>query len=196
MQADWVVPNVSGGTQKFCAFWLSLHGSSGPVYQAGVHMRGVGSHGTAVQPFWQWIDFQGNGVSLDITNFQVSPGDMISVILCTDQGTGSTSGTIYLFNSTNGSHTSFTTHGPALQTQVAEWNVGFPFLFIGDASTVAAFGEVYFSSCNAVTNAFSLRNSGSGEAIVLVENASTNSKIVANSDLVIENIVHCRYLGL
>lgn len=196
MQGDWVVPNASGGSQKFCAFWLGLHGSSGPVYQAGVHMQGVGTHNTVVQPFWQWIDIQGNGVSLDVTSFQVSPGDMISTILCTDQGTGSTSGTIYFLNLTNGSHTSFTTHGPALQTQVAEWNVGFPFLFNGNASTVANFGEVYFSNCNAVTNAFALRNSGSGEPIVLIENPSTNAKIVANSTLLTDNIVHCRYLGL
>jgi hypothetical protein len=142
MQGDWVIPNVSAATpdrDRFCAFWIGIGGSGGAAYQAGVHVKVSGAN-RQMFLFWEWL-VPGNGHIVDITNLAVRPGDLLSVILCTGQGAGSTDGTVYFFNRTTGAHTSVAVFGPALAASTAEWSVGFPFLWLGDASILAEDGE-------------------------------------------------------
>jgi hypothetical protein len=97
MQGDWVIPNVSAATpdrDRFCAFWIGIGGSGGAAYQAGVHVKVSGAN-RQMFLFWEWL-VPGNGHIVDITNLAVRPGDLLSVILCTGQGAGSTDGTVYL----------------------------------------------------------------------------------------------------
>ena len=196
MQGDWVVPNVSAPTQDgeyFCAFWIGIGGTGGAAFQAGVHFNVSGSN-RQMFPFWEWLS-PGNGHILDITNFAVRPGDLISVILCTEQGAGSTGGTVYFFDRTNGAHTSVATSGPAVAAVTAEWSVGFPFLWGGDASILADYGEVFFAECQAVTNSFTLINGGNGSNVNITSDGTANGTVVSESIVITDTIVQCLYLG-
>lgn len=198
MQGDWVFPNVTAVTpakEFFCAFWIGIGGTTGTaVLQAGVHFR-ISQSTHEIWPFWEWIDGTGNGVILDITNFAVGPGDLISVIVCTDEGAGSTGGTLYFFNRTTGSHTSFAVSGPALEASTSEWSVGFPFLWGTDPSILGDYGEVFFSECDAVTNTFNLITSGSGDNFNITSDGTANGTVISESNLITDNIVQCLYLG-
>ena len=196
MQGDWVVPNVTAPTQGkdyFCAFWIGIGGPGGAAFQTGVHFD-VSGTSRRMYPFWEWLS-PGNGTIQDITNFEVRTGDLLSVILCTAQGAGSTDGTIYFFNRTTGGHTSLAVWGPALAATTAEWSVGFPFLWGGDASILGDYGEVFFSECQAVTNTFNLINSGSGSNINITSDGTANGSVVSESNSITDTIVQCLYLG-
>ena len=195
MQGDWVVPSVtapSPGMESFCAFWIGI-GGAGCAFQAGVHVSVSGSR-PQIFPFWEWIT-PGNGHILDITNLEVRPGDLLSVVLCTGQGAGSTDGTLYFLNLTNASHTSFAVTGPTLAATTAEWSVGFPFLWGGNASLLGDYGEVFFSQCDAVTDGWSLLNGGSGDNVNLTSDGTANGLVVSEANLITPNIVQCLYLG-
>jgi hypothetical protein len=196
MQGDWVVPNVSAPTQEgeyFCAFWIGIGGTGGAAFQAGVHLSVSGSN-RQLFPFWEWLSQGGQGQILDITNFAVRPGDLISVILCTAQGAGSADGTVYFFNRTTGGHTSVATSGPPVAALTAEWSVGFPFLWGGDASILADYGEVFFAECQAVTNAFTLIDGGNGNNVNITSDGTANGTVVSESISITDTIVQCLYV--
>jgi hypothetical protein len=195
MQGDWIVPNLSApgpGAEYACASWIGL-GGSGVAFQAGVHAS-LSSGQSELLPFWEWIT-PGQGLVLDITSLSVRPGDLVSVILCTTQGAGSTEGTLFFLNRTNASHTSIAVYGPPLAASTAQWGVGFPFLWGGDASLLADYGEVFFSNCDAVTNGQQLVGGGSGDLINLTSDGSALGSIVSDCSAVTSQIVLCRYLG-
>ena len=84
-----------------------------------------------------------------ITNFPVGPGDLITALLIASPGAGATSATVYLTNRTSGAATSVTFHAPSGTSLVgnsAEWIVEAPTVG-GGQSTLADFGEVFFSVC-------------------------------------------------
>jgi hypothetical protein len=196
MQSDWVVPNVSAPTPDrgyFCGFWIGIGGPGGAVFQAGVHVN-VSGTGRQMFPFWEWIE-AGSGHILDITNLAVRPGDLLSVILCTAQGAGSTEGTVYFYNFTTGGHTSIAVSGPPLAAATAEWSVGFPFLWGGDASILGDYGEVFFAECEAVTNSFQLINGGTGNRINITSDGTANGAVVSESNPITDKVVQCLYLG-
>jgi len=196
MQGDWVVPNVTARTQDkdyFCSFWIGIGGSGGAAFQAGVHFKVSGTN-REIYPFWEWLS-EGAGSIVDVTSFAVSPGDLISVILCTAQGVGSTDGTVYFFNRTTGGHTAVAVSGPALAASTAEWSVGFPFLWGGDASILGDYGEVFFGECEAVTNAFNIVNGGTGDNLNMTSDGTANGAVVSEGNLIADTIVRCLYTG-
>ncbi len=97
IEGDWVVPDVGAPTQKewyYCANWIGIDGDqSGDVCQAGVECN-VYQNGTSVSrniyPWWEWYP----AGEVQITNLQINPGDMITMVLKTTQGAGSTSATV------------------------------------------------------------------------------------------------------
>lgn len=196
MQGDWVVPTVSAPTpdkEYFCAFWIGIGGPGGGAFQAGVHVRVTGTN-HQMFPFWEWIAV-GNGHILDITSFTVRPGDLISVILCTAQGAGSTDGTVYFLNRTTGGHASVAVSGPALTASTAEWSVGFPFLWGGDASILGDYGEVFFAECQAVTKSFNIIDGGTGSKIDITSDGTANGAVVSECNPITDTIVQCLYVG-
>ncbi len=196
LEGDWVVPNVAAPTQNqwyYSASWIGLDGDgSGDVCQAGVECE-VYQSGSAVQkniyPWWEWFPLP----EVKITNFAVNPGDLLTMILCSASGAGSTTATVYMTNRTSGVSTSFSFNAPSgtkLAGNCAEWIVEAP--TVGNAqSAIADYGEVFFSVCEAVTVKGVTINGGTGDNI----NMTSGGSVVSAGVLVAPTVVQCWYEG-
>ena len=113
---DWVVPDVDAPTANqwyYSSSWIGIDGDgSGDVFQAGVECEAYRSGASVtknIYPWWEWFPIS----EVQITNFAVGPGDMITMLLCSAHGAGSTTGTVYVTNRTTGLSTSVTLTAPA-----------------------------------------------------------------------------------
>ena len=196
VEGDWVVPNVGAPMENqwyYCASWIGIDGDgSGDVCQAGVECE-VYRSGTSVTrniyPWWEW--YPANEVQ--ITNLPIDPGDMVTMLICSQQAAGSTSATVFFTNRTTGASTSFAFSAPAGTTLVGnseEWIVEAPTVG-GAQSAIADYGEVFFTVCEAVTNKGVTLNGGSGNNI----NLSANGSVVSDGNLITPNVVQCLYAG-
>jgi hypothetical protein len=196
VEGDWVVPNVDAPTQNqwyYCASWIGIDGDGSPdVFQAGVETEVFQSGSSItrhVYPWWEWYPI----AEVQITNFAISPGDMVTVLLCSQQGVGSTTGTVYITNRTSGASTHVTLTAPGTTKLVgncAEWIVEAPTVG-GAQSALADYGEVFFSSCEAVTAGNTTVNGGTGNNI----NMTAAGKVVSDGNLITPTIVQCAYVG-
>ena len=196
LEGDWVVPNVGAPTQNqwyYSASWIGIDGDgSGDVCQAGVECEVYQSGSTVtrnIYPWWEWYP----NPEVKITNFACVPGDLLTMVLCTSQGAGSTSATVYLTNRTSGATTSFSFTAPAgtkLVGNCAEWIVVAPTVG-GGQSAIADYGEVFFSVCEAVTAKGTTINGGTGDNI----NMTAGGKIVSAGNLITPTVVQCWYEG-
>lgn len=197
MEGDWVVPDVDAPTQGqwyYCASWIGIDGDgSGDVFQAGVECevyRSGSSITRHIYPWWEWYPIS----EVQITNLTVNPGDMITMILCSTQGVGSTTGTVYFTNRTTGASMSYALTAPAgtkLVGNCAEWIVEAPTVG-GSQSALADYGEVFFSVCEAVTTPGNTTvNGGTGDNI----NMYAGSQEVSEGNLITPTIVQCLYEG-
>jgi Peptidase A4 family len=195
VEGDWVVPDVGAPTQNqwyYCASWIGIDGDQSPdVCQAGVECQ-VYQSGSSVTrtiyPWWEWYP----NPEVQITNLPVSPGDMITMLICSTQGAGSTSATVYFTNRTTGATATFTTTPPSgyqLVGNCAEWIVEAPTVG-GAQSAIADYGETFFSVCEAVTNSGTTVDGGTGDSISLV-----NGTTLSQGVLVTPTIVQCLYEG-
>jgi len=115
VQGDWVVPNVYAPAQNqwyYCSNWIGLDGDGSPgVCQAGMKCE-VFQSGSflsrSVYPWHEW--YPGNEVK--ITNLAIYPGDLISMLIITPNGPGSTTATISFGNQTSGVFTSYEITAP------------------------------------------------------------------------------------
>lgn len=127
---QWTVPDVVvpyGGEGLYaCATWLGMDGGSGQAL--------------------------GSNDILQAGTVGVSPGGIIFCEIC---GSSPTVAGVYMVNSTTGVLTSFTKTAPAgvqLVGDTAEWILESP-LVNSNLGELAQYGEVYFDSLLAATNA-------------------------------------------
>lgn len=196
LEGDFVVPNVGAPAQNqwfYSASWIGIDGDgSGDVCQAGVECEVLQSGTTVsrnIYPWWEWFPLP----EVKITNFAVNPGDLLTMILCTPSGAGSTSASLYLTNRTSGQATSFGFNAPAgtkLAGNSAEWIVEAPTVN-GGQSSIADYGEVFFSVCEAVTMKGTTVNGGTGNNV----NLSSGGKIVSTGALITPTVAQCWYAG-
>ncbi len=192
VQGDWIVPNVDAPTENewyYCASWIGIDGDgSGDVFQAGVECDVYRSGSTItrnIYPWWEWYPTP----EVQITNLPMNPGDMVTMLLCSAQGAGSTKGTVFFTNRTTGASTSVALTAPGTTKLVgnsAEWIVEAPTVG-GAQSALADYGEVFFSVCEAVTNKSTTVNGGTGNNI--------NLGSVSQGNLITPTIVQCLYAG-
>ncbi len=191
-----MVPDVGAPTQNqwyYCASWIGIDGDGSPdVCQAGVECEVYQSGASVtrnIYPWWEWYP----NPEVAITNFPVNPGDMITMLICSSQGAGSTSASVYFTNRTTGASVSFTISPPSgyqLVGNCAEWIVEAPTVN-GSQSAIADYGETFFSVCESVTNSGTTIVGGSGDNINLVNGTTVLSEGV----LVTPTIVQCLYSG-
>ena len=195
VQGDWVVPNVGAPTQGkwyYSSSWIGLDGDgSGDVCQAGVECEVFQSGATVtrnIYPWFEWFPLP----ETKITNLAISPGDMITMTLCT-AGPGSTSASVVFANHTSGASTTVNFTAPAgtkLVGNCAEWIVEAPTVG-GSQSSIPDYGEVFFSACTATTTAGATVNGGTGNTISLVSGGTT----LATGSIVTPTVILSTYSG-
>ena len=196
LQGDWVVPDVDAPTQNqwyYCASWIGIDGDgSGDVFQAGVESEVYVSGSSVtrnIYPWWEWYPTP----EIQITNLPMNPGDMVTMILCSAQGAGSTTGTVYFTNRTTGASTSVTLTAPSgtqLVGNSAEWIVEAPTVG-GAQSALADYGEVFFSVCDAYTVGGVTVEGGTGNNI----NMTAGGNTVSDGVIITPTVVQCQYVG-
>jgi hypothetical protein len=193
IEGDWVVPDVAApatGQEYYCATWIGIDGDgSDDVFQAGVESQVSAGGQVQVYPWWEWYPTP----EIQITNLEVSPGDMVTMLLCSAEGAGSTTGTVFFTNRTTGASTSIGLIAPAgtqLAGNSAEWIVEAPTVN-GSQSALADYGEVFFSVCDAYTVGGVTVEGGTGNNI----NMTAGGSDVSDAILVTPTIVQCEYVG-
>ena len=200
VQGDWVVPNVYAPTENqwyYCANWIGIDGDgSGDVCQAGMICSVFESGGSTVRTIYPWHEWYPSSW-VEITNLLINPGDLISMMICTAEGAGSTTATIYFGNQSSGLSMSYTITAPVVngvQTKLvgnsAEWIVETPGIN-GVLTQMPDYGEVFFSTCEAYLTNGSVVNGGTGNNINLVQNAKT----VSTGTLITPTVIQCQYTG-
>jgi len=196
IEGDWVVPNVGAPTQNktyYSASWIGIDGdASNDVCQAGVECE-VSQSGSSISrniyAWWEWYP----NPEVKLTNFPVSPGDLITMILCSAQGAGSTSATVYMTDVTSGLSTSFSFNAPGTTKLVgnsAEWIVEAPTVG-GSQSAIADYGEVFFTNCEAITAKGVTINGATGDNINMIAGGA----VVSSGILMPPTVVECLYEG-
>lgn len=196
VQGDWVVPNVYPPTQNqwyYCANWIGLDGDgSTDVCQAGMICSVFQSGNSITRSIYPWHEWYPSSW-VEITNLTINPGDLISMLICTPQGAGSTTATIYFGNQTSGVSTSYTITAPSgtkLAGNSAEWIVETPIVG-GVLTQMPDYGEVFFSSCEGYLTNGSAVNGGTGNNINLVQ----SEKTISTGTLITPTIIQCQYTG-
>jgi hypothetical protein len=193
VEGDWTVPNVDAPTENqwyYCASWIGIDGDgSDDVFQAGVETEVYRSGTTIARNCYAWWEWFPEG-EVQITNLEVNPGDMITMLLCSSNAT---SGVVFFTNRTTGASTSVTLTAPAgtqLMGNCAEWIVEAPTVN-GSQSALADYGEVFFSVCEAVTQKGVTVNGGTGDNI----NMTAAGNVVSDGILISPTVVECLYAG-
>lgn len=196
IEGRWVIPNVdapTSGQWYYCASWIGIDGDgSGDVFQAGIECevyRSGSTLTTNIYPWWEWYPT----AEVAITNFAIRPGDLVSLLLCSQQGAGSTTGTLFFTNLTTGVGTSITLNAPSgtqLVGNSAEWVVEAPTVG-GSQSAIADYGEVFFSICEANTVKGTQINGATGNNI----NMTAGGSVVSTGNLITPTIAQCVYSG-
>jgi hypothetical protein len=197
---QWTVPDVvaPGLGSYYCASWIGIDGDgSGDVCQIGVECevyRSGSSITRNIYPWWEWFPEP----EVQITNFAVSPGDMVTALLCAGPGAGATEATAYWTNRTTGDTTSLgfsAPDGTSLVGNSAEWIVEAPTVG-GQQSALADYGEVFFSVCEAMLGTIggggTTVDGGTGDSINMNDSKGTE---VSQANLITPTIIQCEYVG-
>jgi hypothetical protein len=197
VQADWTIPNFVAPDmfQLYKAsIWVGIDGEQGStdVCQAGITGWAIDILGATfggVYAWWEWYP----EAEVAFTNFPVSVGDMITVVVCA----GSTSAYVYLADQTNGAVTSVNFSAPegtTLTGNCAEWIVEAPQVN-GQQVSLANYNEVLFTSCDAVaftsSDAIDIVGGGTGNNIDMFD---SNNNEISEGILVSPTVVECQYL--
>jgi hypothetical protein len=200
VQAEWIVPNIvalPGNEDSPCASWVGIDGDgSSDILMAGVYST-TGPPTNAFTFFWLWLPSSGVG-GVPVPSVPVSAGDLVHVIICSTQGAGSTSATVYFVNLTSG----LSTHlgvGPLgtvakpLVGNSAEWVVSAllrPLASSASLALPADYGKVLFNNCEAgtVPNGDVL-DGGTGNALSI----SAGGQVVSRGILIGPTTVECIY---
>ncbi|HJU15329.1 MAG TPA: G1 family glutamic endopeptidase [Stellaceae bacterium] len=195
IEGDWVIPNIDAPSTNqwyYCANWIGLDGDgSGDVCQAGVEcdvFRCGNTLAHAYYPWWEWFPL----AEVQITNFPIEPGDLVSVLLCTS-GADATAASVFFANRTTGAATSFAFNAPEgtrLVGNSAEWVVEAPTVD-GAPGALADYGEVFFSVCEAFLTDNTTVAGGTGDAISLTVGGTT----LSDGALISPTVIQCLYAG-
>ncbi len=199
LEGDWVIPAVSAPQANetyYCATWIGIDGDgTGPganqVFQSGVASDVTAGGSPTYYPWWEWFP----AAPVTITNFPVNPGDMITMLLCSPNGAGSTTGTVTWTNVTTGASTNVSLSAPdgvTLAGNCAEWIVEAPTVG-GGIAALADYGEVFFSVCQAYTNTGTLVDGGSQNNINLTVGGVPTGAIISGGNLITPTVVQCLY---
>jgi Peptidase A4 family len=196
IEGDWVVPNVYPTAQnewQYCVNWVGIDGDgSGDVCQAGLACAAYQSGSSITRTIYPWHEWYPSSW-VEITNLPISPGDLVSVVICTAQGAGSTTATVYFGNHSSGASTSYQITAPSgttLAGNSAEWVVETPTVG-GSVTPMPDYGEVFFSVCEAGLTNGSVVDGGTGNNINLVQNGKT----LSTGALITPTVVECQYAG-
>jgi hypothetical protein len=170
------VPFVAAKNQnewEYMSSWIGI--DDGNVCQAGVTCSVFQSGSNIVKPTpYLWVEWV-NAKEHQVTNLAVNPGDMLTVILCTQQGAGSNSAKAFFINRTTGASTSFGFSAPGGETLLgnsAEWIVERPSSLQNGVITplpLPFYGGLFFSNSEAVLTDGTIVNSGTGDTILMIE---------------------------
>lgn len=191
IQADWVLPNVDAltrGTWYHASIWIGVNS-----FKVGIHcecLRYWTGLSRVSYPFWQW---EGDDNEVGITNFTVTPGDMITVVLCTPEGPHGTDATVFFLNRTTGMGASMGLTAPPsdLVSDEALWVVEAPLVGAAQAP-LADYGEVFFSECEVMTSGSDFLGGGTGFAMDM---APDGTDVVSQGNLISPTVVQCLYTG-
>lgn len=197
VQADWVVPNIvalPGNEDSSCASWVGIDGDgSSDILMAGV-LSTIGPTVKEFTFFWLWAP---SHLVLGVPPVAVNEGDLVHVIICSTQGAGSTSATVYFVNLTTGLSTHVGVGSPGtvepLVGNSAEWVVSAnlqPLGFYASPGLPADYGKVLFNNCEAgmVPNGDVLKG-GTGNALSI----SAGGQVVSKGILIGPTTVECVY---
>jgi Peptidase A4 family len=196
VQGDWVVPDVYPTAQnqwQYCANWVGLDGDgSGDVCQAGMICAVFQSGSSITRSIYPWHEWYPSSW-VEITNLPISPGDLVSMLVCSAEGAGSTTATIYFGNQTSGVSMSYQITAPSgtkLVGNSAEWIVETP-IVNGALTDMPDYGQVFFTNCEGYLTNGSAVNGGTGNNINLVQNNTT----LSTGTLITPTIIECQYVG-
>lgn len=175
---SWVVPNVSHPTTSqnyYSCHWVGIDGnnSTQPLFQAGVECDVSSGDSRDFYAWYEWLP--NDATQIEIKNMPVNAGDYVTVIVCSDSGAGSTTGTIYFTNSTLGVYTSFRVSAPdsALLGGTAEWiSESTEVNGVIESSMLADYGEIFFSDALAGSVGHVFLDGFSGNEIEMKDSVS------------------------
>jgi hypothetical protein len=194
IEAEWLVSAVQqpvgtcGGTDV-SSIWVGidgLNGASGDVMQAGTEADASCSNGVTAQNDYPWFEWY-PGYEYEITNFPVSPGTSIYVVV---QATGATTANATYVNLQTGLYTVAPFSAPAgtvLKGNSAEWIVERPTVnktlgTLADFGMAAMTTEVAFLQPYESTFNFNVPGTpGAGQSGDTVTMVDGNGNALANS---------------
>lgn len=209
---QWTVPDIvdpSPGQNAVCgcAVWVGIDGYndlSHAILQAGttqaIYLLPCGP----VQQTWAWFEWYPH-VSLRITNYPVSPGDVMVCVICVRSPT---TAIVSMKNLTTGAYTSALRIAPRhgrLVGNTAEWVLESP--VNGDIGPLAKYGEVFFDYCIAGTRNGRLYNGGHGPppgghgpppgdyTAIPLSMYDVNDKEISTPEFVTDRLIKIRYMA-
>jgi len=190
IQGDWVIPNLDAPVLETLSHARVTLGINN--FFSGIHCQVIRHWNSISRVTLPFIQFS-SGPEMLMTNFGVSPGDMITSVLCTPQGRGATEATMFFLNRTTGVGASvgLTVSPSSLVSDEALWVVEAPQINLV-TQPLADFGEVFFSECEAVTTGNTIVNGGSGFSLNM---EVPNVGIVATGNLISPTVIQSLYQG-
>jgi hypothetical protein len=200
---EWRVPGVNppasawNGTgyndgTYLAVCWVGIDGTqgSGDVMQAGTGSQCVVSGGKMVSTsFFAWTEWF-SLPWINVTNFPVEVGDLISCTVCAPFG--NSHGTAMFNNLTQNTTTNVGIDPPSGTTlvgNVAEWIVEDPGQAGGGLFPFPNYGSTYFTDCTAGTKNFEL-DLGTAKEIDLVDVANN---VLSSGSIENNRTLFCRY---
>jgi hypothetical protein len=208
---QWTVPNIiippganvpswpilEGGAICGCSEWVGIDGWNGQspaIVQAGTTQVWVASPGLFSVDLsletWAWFEWYPHGPA-PITNFRVSPGDVMSCVICVHT---STEVGVYMKNWTTGQYKPYIHRMPPdaapLVGNTAEWVLENP--VNGGLGVLPEYATVYFDYCLAGSqHRFIL--GGSNNAIPLQMN-DTNGTTISRPEFITDRLITTTYV--
>lgn len=197
---EFTVPNVTAPLEKFqyqhwSSHWIGIGQAN--ILQAGVECDVLrkGKNGTKFdRDIYAWWQFANSEPLVKITNFQVSPGDLVGVFIIPDNAGGLSQ--IYLTNSITGVATSLGVNLPSrLDVSWAEWISEMPEVGgVVYTPALANFGQVFYSNCIAGTLQGGMPVS-QGNSVNMLADINDPTSVVCEGVLEGEFVCRAIYLG-
>lgn len=196
--AEFTVPNVASiaeGDYGMSSHWIGIDGYTDDAAGQQLCQCGVECNPSAkgvTQPYF-WVEWF-PGDLIVVSNFLISPGDLLNIVLCTT-GPGATTATANLANLTTGTVTGFTFSAPsgfALAGESAEWITERP--LAGVTAPLAQFGSVIFYNAKAGTTQQDI-NEPASYGLVQMTRIGDNSTVICEAESPVDGVLINTWLG-